>query len=362
MTIDPFAPLVLSRGPALPNHFMLAPLTNSQSHADGTLSDAEFRWLTMRAQGGFGLTMTCAAHVQANGQGFPGQLGIWSDAHLPGLTRLAGAIRDAGSRSSVQLHHAGMRSPAGLIGSAPVCPWDDAETGSRALTTGEVEDVIAAFVTAGVRAETAGFDGVELHGAHGYLLGQFLDAEHNHRSDQFGGSFANRRSVLDRVIDGLRASVRRDFQIGVRMSPERFGIDTGEALELAGSLMTSGRIDYLDMSLWDCFKEPVDTAYAGKSLIDWFAGLPRGDSALGVAGKIMNGADVARAFAAGVDFVLIGRGAILHHDFVRKVAGDAGFEPVPRPVSRAHLRTEGLSDPFVTYMNQWKGFVAEEAA
>ena len=80
------------------NRFMLAPLTNLQSHADGTLSDDEFRWLAMRAEGGFGLTMTCAAHVQAAGQGFPGQLGIFDDKHLPGLARLAEAINQTGSR------------------------------------------------------------------------------------------------------------------------------------------------------------------------------------------------------------------------------------------------------------------------
>ena len=362
MNFDPFSPLNLSRGPTMPNRFMLAPLTNMQSNADGTLSDEEFRWLTMRAHGGFGLTMTCAAHVQANGQGFAGQLGIWSDAHIPGLIRLADAIRAAGSRSSVQLHHAGMRSPAELIGEAPVCPWDDAGTGSRALTTTEVEGVIEAFIVAGLRAEAAGFDGVELHSAHGYLLGQFLDAEHNHREDGFGGTFADRRRVLDRVIDGLRARTRADFQIGVRLSPERFGIVTAQALELASSLMTSGRIDYLDMSLWDCFKEPLDPAYAGKPLIDWVAALPRAKTALGVAGKIMTATDVRRCFATGVDYVLIGRGAILHHDFVRRVAADPGFEPVPRPVSRDHLRAEGLSENFVTYMDGWKGFVASEAA
>ena len=362
MTFDPFSPLALSRGRALPNRLMLAPLTNMQSHPDGTLSDEEFRWLTMRAQGGFGLTMTCAAHVQANGQGFAGQLGIWSDAHIPGLTRLASAIRAAGSRSAVQLHHAGMRSPAELIGARPVCPWDDAETGSRALTSAEVEAVIEAFIAAGLRAEAAGFDGVELHSAHGYLLGQFLNAEHNRREDGFGGAFANRRRVLDLVIDGLRVQVRADFQIGVRLSPERFGIVTGEALDLTTSLMTSGRIDYLDMSLWDCFKEPVDPAYAGKPLIEWFADLPRGQTALGVAGKIMTAADVQASFAAGVDFVLIGRGAILHHDFVRKVAADPAFEPVAPPVSRDHLRAEGLSPTFITYIDGWKGFVAAEAA
>src|SRR5580698_7809759 len=84
-----FEPMSLARGPAMKNRFMLAPLTNTQSHADGRLSDEEFHWLTMRAEGGFGLTMTCAAHVQARGQGFPGQLAIFGDQHLEGLSRLA---------------------------------------------------------------------------------------------------------------------------------------------------------------------------------------------------------------------------------------------------------------------------------
>ena len=90
-------PLPLAHGPAWSNRITLAPLTNWQSHADGTLGDDEYHWLTMRAQGGFAMTMTCAAHVQASGQGFPGQLGVWSDDHLPGLTRLIpchGAIVD----------------------------------------------------------------------------------------------------------------------------------------------------------------------------------------------------------------------------------------------------------------------------
>mgnify|MGYP002129791217 CR=1 FL=1 len=97
------APLPLAHGPALRNRLLLAPLTNWQSHADGTLGEDEYHWLMMRAQGGFGLTMTCAAHVQANGQGFPGQLGVWSDQHLPGLKRLADGIHAAGSVSSRQL-------------------------------------------------------------------------------------------------------------------------------------------------------------------------------------------------------------------------------------------------------------------
>src|SRR5512139_1063317 len=150
---DLFAPLSFVRGLGMKNRFMLAPLTNLQSRPDGRLSDDEFNWLTLRARGGFGLTMTCASHVQAIGQGFPGQLGNFSDDHLPGLARLAAGIKAAGSVAITQIHHAGMRAPAKLTGAQPVCPSDDAETGARALTAGEVEQVKEAFSAAAQRAE-----------------------------------------------------------------------------------------------------------------------------------------------------------------------------------------------------------------
>ena len=146
---------------------MLAPLTNEQSGADGVLSEDEYRWLVKRAEGGFGLTMTCASHVQRIGQGFNGQLGCWCDDHLEGLTRLAAGIKQHDSISVVQLHHAGIRSPSRLIGEAPVGPSEDEETGSRALSTTEVENLIEDFIVGAERCEAAGFDGVELHGAHG---------------------------------------------------------------------------------------------------------------------------------------------------------------------------------------------------
>src|ERR1700677_452860 len=281
---DLFSPLTLTRGPAWKNRFMLAPLTNLQSHPDGTLSDDEFNWLTYRATGGFGLVMTCAAHVQAVGQGFPGQLGVFSDDHLPGLTRLAATIRAEGAVSSVQLHHAGIRSPAALIGEAPHGPSADAETGARALTLAEVEALRDDFIAAAVRAEKAGFDGVELHGAHGYILCAFLSPETNRRDDRYGGSLENRARLLFEIIDGVRARTRPDFQLGLRLSPERFGLKIGEQIEVARQVLASGDLDYLDMSLWDVFKAPVEEDYASKPLIDWFTQLPRGESRLGAAG------------------------------------------------------------------------------
>jgi len=354
-------PLHLSRGPAWANRITLAPLTNWQSHPDGALGDDEYRWLTMRARGGFGMTMTCAAHVQASGQGFPGQLGVWSDAHLPGLTRLAQGIHAGGSVSCLQLQHSGRRAVTALTGQSAVAPWDDVETGARALSTVEVEQLVQDFIAAARRAELAGFRGVELHGAHGYLLAQFLDAEHNQRSDRYGGSFNNRVRIFFELIDGVRAATGPDFQLGLRLSPERFGIAMPESLALAQQVLADGRLDYLDMSLWDCFKPPLDPAFADQPLIAHFAALERGTTKLGVAGKILDAATARRCLESGADFVLIGRGAMLHHDFARRALADSAFRCIERPVSRAYLEAEGLGPAFLQYVTStWQGFVADE--
>ena len=353
-------PLPLKRGPAWANRITLAPLTNWQSHADGTLGDDEYHWLTMRARGGFGMVMTCAAHVQAGGQGFPGQLGAWSDAHLPGLARLAEGIHAGGGVSCLQLQHSGRRADVKLTGQPAVAPWDDAESGARALSSAEVQQLTQDFIRAAQRAEQAGFQGVELHGAHGYLLAQFLDGEKNQRSDGFGGAAAQRSRILFELIDGVRAATGPQFQLGLRLSPERYGITMAESLVLAQQMLMHGGLDYLDMSLWDCFGPPQDPAYADRPLIDHFAALARGATQLGVAGKIMDTATAQRCLDRGVDFVLIGRGAMLHHDFARRALADPGFSCIERPVSRAHLEAEGLGPAFLQYVaSTWPRFVAE---
>jgi 2,4-dienoyl-CoA reductase-like NADH-dependent reductase (Old Yellow Enzyme family) len=354
-----FDPLPFTRGPGLKNRFMLSPLTNLQSHVDGTLSDDEYHWLTLRAQGGFGATMTCASHVQAQGQGFPGQLGCWSDAHLPGLTRLAAGIKSAGSNAYVQLHHAGMRSPRELIGTQPVCPSDDAETGSRALTLPEVEQLREDFIAAAVRAERAGFDGVELHGAHGYILSQFMSSTYNRRDDRYGGSLGNRCRLVHEIIEGVRNRCRPDFTLGIRVSPERFGLLLREMRQIVQGLLHDGRLDFIDLSLWDVFKEPNEDEFKSRPLVDWFMDLDRRDVKLGVAGKIMDAATARRCLEHGADFVTIGRAAILHHDFPERVRVNPDFVSMPLPVSAEHLRAEGLGPAFVGYMKTWKGFVAE---
>jgi 2,4-dienoyl-CoA reductase-like NADH-dependent reductase (Old Yellow Enzyme family) len=355
-----FEPLALARGPAMKNRFMLAPLTNCQSHPDGRLSDEEFHWLTLRAEGGFGLTMTCAAYVQARGQGFPGQLGIFDDRHIEGLSRLAAAIKANGSVSAVQLHHAGNRSPKELVGEA-VCPSDDPETGARGLTLAEVEQLRDDFIAAAKRAKRAGFDGVELHGAHGYILLEFLSPKLNRRDDRYGGSLENRARIIFEIIDGIRSLCRPDFQLGLRLSPERFGVKLPEIRDVAAEVLHQGKIDYLDMSLWDYAIEPTDEAFRGRSLMSVFTELPRGDVRLGVAGKIRNAEDAAAVIEGGCDYALIGRAAILRHDFPERVRRDARYRSPPLPVSPGHLRSEGVSPRFVEYLRSFPGFVSDDA-
>jgi 2,4-dienoyl-CoA reductase-like NADH-dependent reductase (Old Yellow Enzyme family) len=352
-------PLSLTRGGTLKNRFVLAPMTNGQSLDDGRLGDDEYRWLVKRAEGGFGLTMTCAATTQKEGIGFPGQLGVYRDDQIEGLTRLAAGIKRHNSHAIVQLHHAGMRSPERLTGRAPQCPSDDAETGAKAMTSDEVKQSIEAFVEAARRAERAGFDGVELHGAHGYLICEFLSPGINKRHDEYGGTLENRSRFLFEAIDGVRAVCRSNFTLGVRLSPERFGLQLLEIRDVAQRLMTEGKIDFLDMSLWDCFKEPEDLSLPRRNLMSFFTDLERGPVRLGAAGKIMSGRDAMTVLSTGIDFVVIGRAAVLHHDFANRVAVNPAFEATATPVSPEYLRNEGLSDGFVKYMRNWPGFVTD---
>ncbi|MGB3608426.1 NADH:flavin oxidoreductase [Psychroserpens sp.] len=359
MKNTPQTPLHFKCGAVMNNRYMLAPMTNTQSHEDGTLSNEEFHWLTMRAKGGFGLTMTCASHVQANGKGFPGQLGIFSEAQIEGHKKLASTIKDHDSLAVVQLHHAGMRSPQELIGEQPVCPSEIKKHNARALSLKEVYALRDDFILAAERAQRCGYDGVEVHGAHGYILTQFLSSEINKRADAYGGTLENRTRLLVEIVDGIRKTCGPKFLLGVRLSPERFGMELQEVKIIAQQLIDHHDIDFLDISLWDVFKQPEGQSTQSKSLLQHVAELNFKHVKWTVAGKINNGKDVHNVLNAGVDFVSIGRSAILHHDFPKQVMSNPDFEPIATPVSEAYLHKEGLSPDFVTYMKRWDGFVKD---
>ncbi len=355
---DLFAPLTFASGHTMKNRFMLAPLTNQQSHADGLFSQEEHDWLVLRAKGGFGAVMTAAGYVEAGGKGFEGQLGFDEARFFDRLAALAADIKAHDSLAIAQLYHAGIRA---IPGREIVGPSDDADTGGRAQTAEEVEATIEAFIVAAQRAQSAGFDGVELHGAHSYIFCQYLSPELNRRDDRFGGSLENRARPLRMVIDGINARCGRGFNLGVRLSPERMQLRTGEMVELAQQLMGEGKLDYLDMSLWDSFKEAEEDEFKGKSLVELFAGLDRGATRLGVAGQIRSGGSAQQALDQGADFVLVGRAAIAEHDFPERVRRDPAHEMPSPPFSHDYLVNEGVSPPFLNYLNVF-GFVEKAEA
>jgi 2,4-dienoyl-CoA reductase-like NADH-dependent reductase (Old Yellow Enzyme family) len=301
--------------------------------------------------------MTCASHVQEIGKGFSGQLGIFSDELIEGHKRLTSKIKGYGSLALIQLHHAGMRSPSDLIGQAPVCPSANQKTGARAMSLPEVKQLRDDFVSAAFRAKKSGYDGVEVHGAHGYIIGQFISKEINRRTDNYGGSLANRSRLLFEIIEGIREACGKNFILGVRLSPEKFGMELSEIKKLCLQLAEETTIDFLDISLWDSFKLPEDNQYQDHTLLEHFTSLDLKQVKLTVAGKIRNGQEVRQILGAGVDFVTIGRSAILHHDFPVKVMENPDFKSIETPVSKEYLRNEGLSDAFISYMGRWPDFV-----
>ena len=191
------------------------------------------------------------------------------------------------------------------------------------------------------------------------LLGAYgaLSKEINKRQDIYGGSLENRSRIVFEIIEGIRKACGTSFLIGVRLSPERFGMDLNEIKILAQNLIDTNLIDFLDISLWDCFKMPEDLNYQDKTLLDHFTGLNFKDVKLTVAGKISSGHDVHEILKNKVDFVTIGRSAILHHDFPHRVMENPNFKPEPLPVSKSYLKKEGLSNSFIEYMNRWPNFV-----
>lgn len=354
-------PLVFRNGARARNRAWLAPMTNQQSHADGSLSEEELRWLRMRAAGGFGVVETCASHVALDGQGWPGELGVYDDELLPGLQRLASTLSSLGALGLVQIFHGGVRAPASLTGS-PSWSATDGEVPNaerpRAATEQDVLRVIAQFGEAAGRAHTAGFAGAELHGAHGYLLGQFL-SNLNTRADRWGGSLENRARLVREATRAARKAAPDRFLVGVRLSPEDFGnargIDLDETLQVARWLAEDG-VDFIHVSLWDARrntkKRPEEHA------VPLFRAALPPEVALVAAGGVWTRDDAEALLRLGASAVAVGRAAVANPDWANRVA-DPAWEPRRPPLTIAELEERGLSAPFAGYMRNWKGFVAD---
>jgi 2,4-dienoyl-CoA reductase-like NADH-dependent reductase (Old Yellow Enzyme family)/thioredoxin reductase len=191
---------------------------------DGTVSEANLAYIRRRAKGGAGLIITEIASVHPSGSAVPNELGAFHDQFIPGLRKIANAVHAAGCKVALQLHHAGRESIYLLREKKAIAP---SATRSlvfgltpREMTLEEIHEIITAFGAAARRGMEAGFDAVEIHGAHGYLLTQFLSALSNKRNDDYGGSLSNRCRFMIEVLQEVRKTVGPDFPISLRLSVE----------------------------------------------------------------------------------------------------------------------------------------------
>ena len=259
-----FEPLRL-RGLELPNRVWLSPMCQYSAGPDGVPGDWHLVHLGARVVGGFGLVLTESAAVSPRGRISPADVGLWSDEQVAGWRRITGFAHAHGTAIGVQLGHAGRKAstrvPGRGRGSLPpeeggwpaLAPSASAYRGFASpaeASPGDLDRIVADFAAAAARAVRAGFDAVEIHAGHGYLLHQFLSPRANHRTDAYGGSFENRTRLLLRVVEEVRADWPADRPLLVRLSATDWvpgGWTPDETVELARLLAGRG-VDLLDVT------------------------------------------------------------------------------------------------------------------
>jgi len=266
-----FSPLTL-RGVTLRNRIAMSPMCMYSCGEDGLATDFHLAHLVARAVGGAGLVMTEAAAVEARGRISTSDLGIWNDAQVEPLARIVRLGKAQGAVMCTQLAHAGRKawSPTKGVGPAAAVapsaiPFDADWTTPRELSTAELDGIVSAFRAAAQRAVQAGFDAVEVHGAHGYLLHEFLSPIANHRTDEYGGSLENRARLLLRVVDAVREAISETRAILVRLSCTDWiegGLTIEDQAQVARWLKAHG-VDLLDCSSGaiTSFVPPVGPGY-----------------------------------------------------------------------------------------------------
>ena len=339
-------------------------MTNKQSHENGIISDAEINWLVRRAKDGFGIITTAAANVSKDGQGWEGEIGVYSDIHIARLKILTSKIAHYGSLSIAQIFHGGMRSPENLTGKTPLSPsvnkCKESVTGlSKACSQKDILRLIKDFSNAAVRCALSKFNGIELHGAHGYLISQFLGKKTNRRKDEWGGTFKNRSRFLLQLLRKIKEQVPKNFLIGVRISPEieDIGISIGESIKLVKILKNEG-VDFIHLSCWDVFKNSSMYPKSSKTLTELFFDSINDLPPIISTGGVWSSKDARELLKQGPDFVGVGRVGIAHPNWACKIS-NKNYDPKRPPYSSNYLSEVGLSVPFINYMRNWKGFVSE---
>ena len=240
-------------GMRLENRFVRSATWEGMATETGAVTPRLVDCMVNLADGGVGLIISGHAYVDRAGQAGPWQLGAYSDDLIPGLSKMTGAVHGAGGKILLQLAHAGFFANAKLTGQSPLAvSWVEglAKAPREELTEAGIEVIVAAFGAAAARAKTAGFDGVQIHAAHGYLLSQFVSPAFNRRGDTFGGSVENRARALMAVVDAVQNAVGPDFPVLVKMNCADFidgGLGPDDAVEVARMLVEAG-IDAIEVS------------------------------------------------------------------------------------------------------------------
>jgi NADPH2 dehydrogenase len=248
-----FDPITIN-GLTLKNRIVMPPMAIHLANDTGEVVEKHIHHYAARARSKVGLIIVEHTYVHQSGKAGNTQLGIHDDARIPGLCRLADFIRAGGAVSGIQITHAGSKTTGAVIGQQPMAPSDVTDVNSgetpRALTSDEIRDLVDAYADGARRAAEAGFNVIELHGAHGYLLGQFLSPLTNRRTDRYGGDLNGRLTFAREVIGAVRNVVGERFPLFYRLGADDFtpgGLTPEDGQQAAVCLAEAG-IDCIDVS------------------------------------------------------------------------------------------------------------------
>jgi 2,4-dienoyl-CoA reductase-like NADH-dependent reductase (Old Yellow Enzyme family) len=239
-------------GMKLKNRFVRSATHEAMAEQDGTVKDQLLDCMAELVRGEVGLVITGHAYVIREGQAGVRQMGVYSDAMIDGLKRISSVVRGNGGVVAIQLAHAGNRGK-GKNEYPAIGPSDlfiDGTKSASAMTVDDLQRTVKAFGEAAERSVKAGFDGVQIHAAHGYLLSQFLSAYYNKRDDGYGGSLENRARLLLEVYEEIRSRVGKAFPVMIKINSEDFldgGLSVQDVIKVAHMLEDRG-IDAIEMS------------------------------------------------------------------------------------------------------------------
>jgi 2,4-dienoyl-CoA reductase-like NADH-dependent reductase (Old Yellow Enzyme family) len=325
-----FESLTFKNGITIKNRVVMAPMTTWSSNDDYTISDEEVKYYKKRVNG-VGLVITGCTHVQQNGIGFTHEFAAYDDKFTPSLRKLADAAKSGGAPALLQIFHAGNKALPSLTPDGEVVSSSAVETEAtgfapsvlpRELSHGEILEVIHAFGETTRRAIEAGFDGVEVHGAHGFLLQNFFSPFFNRREDEWGGSLENRLrfplAVIQEMKNVIKNHATKPFIFGYRISPEeQGGYGMEDAYELIDRLVEQD-LDYIHVSLDDVSSKPRGIE-DGKTRLELIVEHVNGRVPVMAAGSMVTADDVASALNKGLSLAAIGHGLIMNPDWVEKV-------------------------------------------